>query len=70
MSRFLTVPTNADGNIFDPNIDKEVQTAAVSPFRFTDVFIDSHGWWNTASSAASGFNPLPHAEGLPSSRQN
>jgi len=56
MTHFLTIPINEDGIIFDPNIDGEIKAAAVPPFQFTDVFIYSHGWWNTASSAASEYN--------------
>jgi len=56
MSHFLTVPINANGIIVDENIDVEIKIAAVAPFRFTDVFLYSHGWWNTASNAASEYN--------------
>lgn len=56
MSHFLTVPINENGIIIDQNIDVELQTAAAAPFAFTDVFIYSHGWWNTASSAVSEYN--------------
>jgi hypothetical protein len=56
MSHFLTVPINENGIIVDDNIDLEIETAAVPPFRFTDVFIYSHGWWNTATRAVSEYN--------------
>lgn len=56
MSHFLTIPINENGIIIDENIDTELQTAAAAPFAFTDVFIYSHGWWNTASSAVSEYN--------------
>jgi hypothetical protein len=56
ISFFLSVPTNENGVIVDPNIDTELRIAANEPFAFTDVFIYSHGWWNTASSAASEYN--------------
>src|SRR4029077_20322223 len=29
---------------------------AAAPFAFTDVFVYSHGWWNTASSASAEYN--------------
>jgi hypothetical protein len=56
VSHFLTVPVNENGIIFDQRIQEEVQTAAAAPFAFTDVFIYSHGWWTTASSAAAEYN--------------
>jgi hypothetical protein len=56
VSHFLTVPINENGIIFDQNIDTELNWAASAPFAFTDVFIYSHGWWNTASSAVSEYN--------------
>jgi hypothetical protein len=56
MAHFLTVPINENGIIVDQNIDVELQTAVGAPFAFTDVFIYSHGWWNTASSAVSEYN--------------
>jgi len=56
VSHFLTVPVNENGIIFDVNIDKEIQCAAANPFAFTDVFLYSHGWWNSASSAVSEYN--------------
>lgn len=56
MSHFLTVPVNANGVITDQNIDTELTIAATAPFTFTDAFIYSHGWWNTASNAAAEYN--------------
>jgi hypothetical protein len=56
MSHFLTVPINENGIIVDENIDVEIQTAAIPPFKFTDVFIYSHGWWNTATQAVAEYN--------------
>jgi hypothetical protein len=56
MSHFLAVPINENGIITDQNIDVELQTVAAAPFAFTDAFIYSHGWWNTASSAVSEYN--------------
>jgi hypothetical protein len=56
MSHFLTVPINENGIIIDQNITAELQMAAAAPFAFTDVFIYSHGWWNTASSAVAEYN--------------
>jgi Alpha/beta hydrolase of unknown function (DUF900) len=56
MSHFLTIPINENGVIADSNLSLEISTAASAPFAFTDVFIYSHGWWNTASSAAAEYN--------------
>ena len=56
MSHFLTIPINENGIIVDENINLEIQIAAVAPFKFTDVFIYSHGWWNTATRAVSEYN--------------
>lgn len=56
MSHFLTVPINENGIIFDQNIAQELSNAAAAPFAFTDVYVYSHGWWNTASSASAEYN--------------
>jgi hypothetical protein len=56
MSHFLTIPINENGIILDERFKDELQTAATDPFGFTDVFLYSHGWWNTASSAAAEYN--------------
>jgi hypothetical protein len=56
MSHFLTVPINENGIILDQRFKEELQTAATDPFGFTDVFLYSHGWWNTASSASAEYN--------------
>src|SRR4051794_40510975 len=56
MSHFLTIPINENGIILDQRFKDELQTAAADPFAFTDVFLYSHGWWNTASSASAEYN--------------
>jgi hypothetical protein len=56
MSHFLTIPINENGIILDQRFKDELQTAATDPFAFTDVFLYSHGWWNTASSASAEYN--------------
>jgi hypothetical protein len=56
VSHFLNVPINENGIIVDQRIQEELKTAAAAPFAFTDVFVYSHGWWNTASSAAAEYN--------------
>ena len=56
MSHFLTIPINENGTILDQRFKDELQTAANDPFAFTDVFLYSHGWWNTASSASAEYN--------------
>jgi hypothetical protein len=56
MSHFLTIPINENGIILDQRFKEELQAAATDPFGFTDVFLYSHGWWNTASSASAEYN--------------
>ena len=56
MSHFLTIPINENGIILDQRFKEELQTAATDPFGFTDVFLYSHGWWTTASSASAEYN--------------
>ncbi|MFL6603137.1 MAG: hypothetical protein ACJ8R9_17655 [Steroidobacteraceae bacterium] len=56
MSHFLTIPINENGIILDERFKDELQTAATDPFAFTDIFLYSHGWWNTASSASAEYN--------------
>lgn len=56
MSHFLTVPINTNGIITDAHIDTEIASAVAPPFSFTDVFIYSHGWWTTASTAMGDYN--------------
>src|SRR3981081_3566275 len=56
MSHFLTIPINENDIILDQRFKEELQTAATDPFGFTDVFLYSHGWWNTASSASAEDN--------------
>jgi hypothetical protein len=56
MSHFLTIPINENGIILDERFAEELQTAATDPFAFTDIFLYSHGWWNTASSASAEYN--------------
>jgi hypothetical protein len=56
MSHFLTIPINENGIILDQRFKEELQMAATDPLGFTDVFLYSHGWWNTASSASAEYN--------------
>ena len=56
MSHFLTIPINENGIILDQRFKDELQTAATDPFGFTDVFLYSHGWWNTNTSASAEYN--------------
>ena len=55
MSHFLTIPINENGIILDQRFKDELQTAATDPFGFTDVFLYSHGWWNTNTSASAEY---------------
>ena len=57
MSHFITVPINANGIVFDADMDSVVQEAmAVDPFNFSDVFLYSHGWSNDAAVALDEYN--------------
>jgi hypothetical protein len=56
MSHFLTIPINENGIILDQRFKEELQTAATDPFAFSDIFLYSHGWWNTATSASAEYN--------------
>lgn len=56
MSHFLTIPINENGIILDQRFKDELQTAATDPFGFTDVFLYSHGGWNTNISASAEYN--------------
>ncbi|TAM56571.1 alpha/beta hydrolase [bacterium] len=57
MSHYLTIPINENGVIFDAGMDSVIQTAlAVDPFKFTDVYIYSHGWATDAARALDDYN--------------
>jgi hypothetical protein len=56
MNHFLTIPINENGIILDQRFKEELHSAATDPFGFTDVFLYSHGWWNTGSSASAEYN--------------
>jgi hypothetical protein len=56
MSHFLTLPTNENGLILDPQATNELTSLANVPFDFDDFFIYSHGWWTDASRALAEYN--------------
>lgn len=56
MNHFLTIPIDENGIITDGRIGADLETAAQNPFDFTDVFLYSHGWWNSAADAAGEYN--------------
>jgi pimeloyl-ACP methyl ester carboxylesterase len=56
MSHFLNLAINENGIITDLDLDQEIQALATSPFAFTDVFIYSHGWWTSFTSASAVYN--------------
>jgi hypothetical protein len=57
MSHFITVPTNANGIIFDPTMTSVVATAmADSPFGFEDVYVYSHGWATDANQSMDTYS--------------
>ncbi|HLW61152.1 MAG TPA: alpha/beta hydrolase [bacterium] len=56
MSNFITAPINENGIILDPDIGSILKDAMSPPFRFTDVFVYSHGWWTDATGAVADYN--------------
>lgn len=56
MSHYFTIPVSTDGLIADPNIARNFKSALNAPFQISDVFIYSHGWWTSASSALILYN--------------
>jgi alpha/beta hydrolase family protein DUF900 len=56
MSNFITAPVNENGIILDPDIGNILKDAMSPPFRFTDVFVYSHGWWTDATGAVADYN--------------
>ena len=56
MSHFITVPINENGVMIDDKINSIVTQAMSPPFKFTDVFLYSHGWWTTATRAMDEYN--------------
>lgn len=53
----LTIPSNADGTIFDPSLNSVVANAiAAIPFGFDDVYVYSHGWSTDAERASVDYD--------------
>lgn len=56
MSHFFVVATNENGVITDKYLSDDLGAALKQPFAFSDVFIYSHGWWNTPNRANQDYN--------------
>ncbi len=56
MSHFLVIASNENGIITDEYIASDLKVALDAPFEFSDVFIYSHGWWNTPNRATQDYN--------------
>lgn len=53
----LTIPSNADGTIFDPSLNTVIANAiAAIPFGFDDVYVYSHGWSTDAERASVDYD--------------
>lgn len=56
MSHFPTLTPDKNGHILDQRFKEELQTVASNPFAFTDVFLFSFGWSQSALGASAGYN--------------
>lgn len=56
MSNFINAPINENGIILDSGIGGILKDAMSPPFRFTDVFVYSHGWWTGSTGAAADYH--------------
>jgi hypothetical protein len=56
MSHYFTIPITTEGIIADLQVSQNFKAAVNAPFNVSDVFIYSHGWWTSATSALSGYN--------------
>jgi hypothetical protein len=56
MSHFFVVATNENGIITDEYLGDDLKSALAAPFDFSDVFVYSHGWWNTPNRATQDYN--------------
>jgi len=56
MSHFFVVATNENGIITDEYLASDLKRALAQPFDFSDVFIYSHGWWNSPNRATQDYN--------------
>lgn len=56
MSHFFVIATNENGIITDEYLASDLNVALAAPFAFSDVFIYSHGWWNTPNRATQDYN--------------
>jgi hypothetical protein len=56
MDHFVVFPVNEDGVFLNPElVGKALIDAMSPPFKFTDLFIYSHGWWTTGNDAMSEY---------------
>ena len=57
MAHYITVPINANGIVFDVDMNSVViEAVAVDPFGFRDVYVYSHGWSTDAARAMDEYN--------------
>lgn len=56
MSHFFVVASNENGIITDEYLATDLKAALALPFEFSDVFIYSHGWWNSPNRATQDYN--------------
>ena len=56
MSHFFVIACNENGIVTDDYIASNIKLALDAPFDFSDVFIYSHGWWNTPNRATQDYN--------------
>jgi hypothetical protein len=53
----LTIPSNADGTIFDPSLNAIIASAiSAVPFGFDDVYVYAHGWSTDAEQASVAYD--------------
>lgn len=66
MSHFFVVATNENGIITDEYLATDLELAFRKPFDFSDVFIYSHGWWNSPNRATQDYNrfTIEFAQGI------
>ncbi len=60
MSHYFTIPITIEGIIADLQVAQNFKAAVNPPFNISDVFIYSHGWWTSATSALSAYNRIQH----------
>jgi len=56
VSTYVTVPIDENGIISDLYLPSIISESTHDPFRFSDVFVYSHGWWTNAAQAMTDYN--------------